>query len=282
MPSPGDRLLTIGEFARLARISVRMLRHYDEHGVLVPTATDPRSGYRYYSTDLLDAAAWIRDLRDVGLKVTDLAAVLGLLLDDPTALAATLERQRGVLEAEADAVADRIARVDHLITTLEETAMSTETTVTVSERTLPARTVASVRGIIPTYQAEGLLWQRLMAGAPAAGARFAETGLGVAVFHDEDVVESDADVEVQLDVTRTFESTDDVRCVDVPAQHVAVARLHGSYDGIPVATRALGQWVIENAREIVGPLFTIYVVGPMEDPDPSAWVTDVCLPVTGS
>lgn len=29
-------LLSIGEFSSLARLSVRMLRHYDAHGVLVP------------------------------------------------------------------------------------------------------------------------------------------------------------------------------------------------------------------------------------------------------
>ena len=44
MPSAGERLLSIGEFSRLSQISVRMLRHYDEHGVLHPTRVDPWSG----------------------------------------------------------------------------------------------------------------------------------------------------------------------------------------------------------------------------------------------
>ena len=46
MPPAGHRLLTIGEFSRLSRLSVRMLRYYDEHGVLRPTHVDDRSGYR--------------------------------------------------------------------------------------------------------------------------------------------------------------------------------------------------------------------------------------------
>lgn len=278
MPSSGERLLSIGEFSRLSRISVRMLRHYDEHGVLAPTATDPWSGYRYYAADLLRTAAWIRELRDVGLKVAELAACRPLL-DDPGALAAVLKEQRRVLEAEASTVSSRIWRVDHLVTMLEGSPMSTESVTTVTERVLPARTVASVRGTIPGYQAEGQLWERLMAAAPPAGARFSESGLAIAVFHDEDVVETDADVEVQVDVVAPFAGTDQVRCVDVPEQRVAVGRLYGSYDGYSAVAEALGRWVAENGRQVTGPMFNIYVVSPMQNPDPAAWVTDVCIPV---
>ena len=34
-------MLKIGEFSKLSRISVRMLRHYDEIGLLTPGETDP-------------------------------------------------------------------------------------------------------------------------------------------------------------------------------------------------------------------------------------------------
>ena len=40
-------MLKIGEFSKLSRISVRMLRHYDEIGLLTPGEIDPFSGYRY-------------------------------------------------------------------------------------------------------------------------------------------------------------------------------------------------------------------------------------------
>lgn len=34
-------LMSIGRFSALTRLSVRMLRHYDSHGVLVPADIDP-------------------------------------------------------------------------------------------------------------------------------------------------------------------------------------------------------------------------------------------------
>ena len=44
-------MLKIGEFSKLSRVSIRMLRHYDELGLLAPQSIDPFTGYRYYGED---------------------------------------------------------------------------------------------------------------------------------------------------------------------------------------------------------------------------------------
>ena len=36
-----DGLLSIGTFSALVQISVRMLRYYDQHDILIPAFTDP-------------------------------------------------------------------------------------------------------------------------------------------------------------------------------------------------------------------------------------------------
>lgn len=46
-------MFSIGDFAALGRVSVRMLRHYDAIGLLTPARTDPATGYRYYQADQL-------------------------------------------------------------------------------------------------------------------------------------------------------------------------------------------------------------------------------------
>ena len=43
----------IGDFSNLGQISVRMLRHYDQLGLLKPEKVDLISGYRYYSIEQL-------------------------------------------------------------------------------------------------------------------------------------------------------------------------------------------------------------------------------------
>lgn len=37
-------MLKIGEFSKLTQISIRMLRYYDEMGLLKPAAIDPTTG----------------------------------------------------------------------------------------------------------------------------------------------------------------------------------------------------------------------------------------------
>lgn len=277
MPPAGERLLTIGEFSRLSQLSIRMLRYYDEHGVLRPTHTDPRSGYRSYAPALLATARRVRRLRDVGLGVAELAACVPLL-DEPGVMRGVLERHRTRLIAEAAAAGARIQEVDDLITGLEEPLMS----VTVTHRTEPPRTVASLRGVIPTYADEGRLWERLMPALFAAGAQLAPDARAVAVFHDEDYRETDCDVEVRLEVVAPFTppgGADTVRCVELPAQDVAVGVLNGSYERVGEVMEAVGSWVPEHGYRFAGPMFNVYVVSPHEDPEPAHWVTEVCIPI---
>ena len=46
-------MFRIGDFSRIARVSARLLRFYDEIGLLRPMHADSRTGYRYYSAEQL-------------------------------------------------------------------------------------------------------------------------------------------------------------------------------------------------------------------------------------
>jgi DNA-binding transcriptional MerR regulator len=59
-------MLNIGEFARLGQVSPRMLRHYDQLGLLTPDRVDPGSGYRFYGVHQLGRLHRIVALRDMG------------------------------------------------------------------------------------------------------------------------------------------------------------------------------------------------------------------------
>jgi DNA-binding transcriptional MerR regulator len=92
--------ISIGEFARRSRLSLKALRLYDERGVLVPSRVDQASGYRYYDTAQLDEARLVVMLRQLQLP---LAAVKELLACDPADAATRIaEHWRGA-EAAHDA-----------------------------------------------------------------------------------------------------------------------------------------------------------------------------------
>ncbi len=69
-------MFRIGEFSRLTQVSVRMLRHYDEVGLLRPAQIDEATGYRLYSVQQIPAVQKIVLLRNVGFGIAEIAAAL--------------------------------------------------------------------------------------------------------------------------------------------------------------------------------------------------------------
>ena len=101
--------ISIGEFARRSRLSLKALRLYDERGVLVPSRVDQASGYRYYDTAQLDQARLVVMLRQLQVP---LAAVKELLACDPADAAARIAEHWRDAEAAHDA---RRALADYLV-----------------------------------------------------------------------------------------------------------------------------------------------------------------------
>src|ERR1700736_5736778 len=94
-------MLTIGEFARLGQISPRMLRHYDEIGLLRPDDVNPATGYRSYRVAQLDRLHRLLALRDLGFGLDQ----TGLLLHEDL----PLEQLRGMLRLRQVTIEETVA-----------------------------------------------------------------------------------------------------------------------------------------------------------------------------
>jgi DNA-binding transcriptional MerR regulator len=104
--------ISIGEFARRSRLSLKALRLYDERGVLVPSRVDQASGYRYYDPAQLEEARLVVMLRQLQLP---LAAVKELLARDPADAAERIAEHWRDAEAAHDA---RRGLAGHLVSRL--------------------------------------------------------------------------------------------------------------------------------------------------------------------
>jgi len=69
-------LLTIGAFAKAVELAPSTLRYYDDLGLLPPAEVDPDSGYRYYTPELERRAHVIRRMREIGVPIETMRAVL--------------------------------------------------------------------------------------------------------------------------------------------------------------------------------------------------------------
>jgi DNA-binding transcriptional MerR regulator len=91
----------IGELARRTNVSPRLLRYYEEQGLLAPDRAV--NGYRDYPDYLVDRVTQIRGLIEAGVPTRIIKQILPYLADDPTGihvadptpeLIATLEDKR--------------------------------------------------------------------------------------------------------------------------------------------------------------------------------------------
>lgn len=269
-------MLKIGDFSKLSRISIRMLRHYDEIGLLVPKSTDSFTGYRYYGEDQLPEAGQINALKEMGFGLTAIGEILKIY-GDPQKMAEFLSVKQAEVKAEAEETAHRLLLLETAIKRLRKdgTAMSYNVTL----KTLPERYVASVRQIIPVYAYEGKLWHILMKETAPLNMQDGEPCYTLAIFHDAEYKETDVDVEVQKSVRGSYPNTEHVVFKTEPPVLIASATYKGGYDKIDGVNEAVANWVRDNGYDFNGPSFNIDHVSPHETQNPDEWVTEVCYPV---
>ncbi|WP_019202832.1 GyrI-like domain-containing protein [Tsukamurella sp. 1534] len=233
-----SNLMSIGRFSSLSRISVRMLRHYDTHGVLVPADVDAATGYRRYAAAQLADAAAIRRLRDVGFGVSAIGAVLAV--HGTPAYDAALRAQRAELATAADEALGRLRLLDHLLS--EKESVMTDI---VTEETVPARTVVHLRDTIPEYAAEGRLWERLFPALQEQG--IVPGGMGGTIEHDDEFRESDVDESVFVEVPDGTSARDPLGVLRTDARRAVVATVVGPYaEAIPRAHELIGAYIVEH------------------------------------
>ena len=269
-------MLKIGIFSKLSRISIRMLRHYDEIGLLMPSETDGLTGYRYYTEGQLPTAGWIVALRDMGFGLSAIAELLGGM-EDAQALSRILSIKRSELQEEAEAVNRRMLLLETAMNRLRKDGTMMNFNVTL--KMMPELYVASVRMSIPTYQEEGMLWQTLMRETAPLHIQDTDPSYALAIFHDGEFKEAEVDVEVQKSVKGRYQDTAHVTFKTTPAVEIASCTYKGSYDKMGEVNAAVAGWVEQNGYEMSGLSFNIYHVSPHEASNPEEFVTEVCYPV---
>ncbi|MFO1415037.1 MAG: Cu(I)-responsive transcriptional regulator [Burkholderiales bacterium] len=70
----------IGEAAAASGVSAKMIRHYEDVG-LIPKARRTESGYRVYTDDDVQRLRFVRQARDLGFPTERIADLLGLWQD---------------------------------------------------------------------------------------------------------------------------------------------------------------------------------------------------------
>lgn len=276
-------MLKIGEFSRYARISIRMLRHYDAEGVLVPAEQDPATGYRLYDVEQLAEANRIKALRDLGFQVRAIKRLLAL---DAGALADELRQQQAALDAEAARVEERRAALGELLHAVE--AGDAEQTFEVQMKRVPAYDVVTLRMELRDYDEERLAWERLGQLMHAHGITPSEPYTEFCTFPTGDVGDAASEsvvVEVSVAAASGEEAAvagaDDLRfhrSAELP--QAASLMVYGPYERIAAAYASFARWLeaLPSLRA-AGDVREIAHRGPWNAADPSDYLTELQIPV---
>lgn len=269
-------MLKIGDFSKLSRVSIRMLRHYDEIGLLAPIRVDPDSGYRYYSEDQLPIVGRITALKDMGFGLSAIGEILPCYAQKQL-----VERHLRLKQAELQALSEQTAyRLRLLDTALQRLRKDDETMkYDVTLKTFPERYAATLRMNIPAYEMEGMLWSTLVSETAHLHLIPDDPCYCCVVFHDKEYKESDVDVEAQKTVKGRYPDTQHVKFRTLPPVTVASATCKGSYEQLNAVMASVATWARDNGYEFDGPAFNIYHVSPHETSDANEFVTEVCYPV---
>lgn len=78
MGNSTNNRLKIGEVSSLTGISVKTIRYYDEIGLLATTTTRSASGYRLFSSTVLNRLAFIKRAQSLGLSLSEIQELLAV------------------------------------------------------------------------------------------------------------------------------------------------------------------------------------------------------------
>lgn len=152
-------MFRIGDFSRIARVSARLLRFYDEIGLFAPAHADSQTGYRYYTVDQLGPLNRILVLKELGFELEQIRDMLRADLSAAELRRLLLLRHNDVAKSLA-VESQRLRYIEMRIMQLEtEGALSADD---VFIRTEPAHRYLSMRRVVPSFlAARGLIGELL-------------------------------------------------------------------------------------------------------------------------
>jgi DNA-binding transcriptional MerR regulator/effector-binding domain-containing protein len=239
-------MLSIGEFSRVTRLTIKALRLYHEKGILVPDLIGESSSYRYYGPPAVERAGVVGRLKDMGFTLDEIKAVLDECRDDREIIA-RVEKKLAEIER---SIKHQKAMKDRLRLFLQSTEGSLPIyKPEIAVEKLPDLLICSLR-FKGRYADSGPRFGGLLR---ACGRK--AKGRPLSLYYDGEYKEDDADIEIAVEVGEPV-SVDGYACRTLPGGtaitlfHLgSYERLGRSYEKLYEAVRARGQAPLLPIRE---------------------------------
>lgn len=268
-------MFRIGEFSKLTQVSVRMLRYYDETGLLRPAEIDAWTGYRMYSVEQIPALNKIIYLRDSGFNVAEIAAALNS--ENDTLILEQLDKKYEDIKHNIQAEQEKLRKIE--LAKNELLHEKNEMHYNIFIRSVPGYQVLSLRKVIPDYYAEGELWNELFTFSKQHRVELSNDIFSI--YHDEDYREENVDVELCVVVSKAGKNTDPFKFrYTEPVPVMACTMVYGDFSNIAAAYLAFAKWLQNNSLyKMKGENRQIVHRGPWNEENPQKYLTEIQIPL---
>lgn len=249
-------MFKIGEFSRLSRVSVRMLRHYDQLGLLTPSQTDSFTGYRYYSADQLPRLNRILALRDLGFSLEQISGMLDDQLSTEQMLG-MLKVKRAQVEEQLHLEKQRLDRLEVRIRQMSDSPVQGAYDVIL--RDVESELVATHREVA----ANDDRIQQMFDSVEIYVAQFDQARADkppLTIYYDDEYRDQDMDAEVAVPLRYAIPENDQIRVRQLPNLSNVACVVHvGDYAMIDQAYNALLRWIEDHDFQMTGPIREVYI-----------------------
>ncbi|MGC6174755.1 MerR family transcriptional regulator [Lacrimispora sp. 38-1] len=271
-------MLRIGDFSKLTHVSVRMLRYYENQGLLMPCYRDPVTGYRMYSAKQVPLLQKIVMLRELSFGVGETKELLYNWND--SYLIRRLGEKIQDMEKMIELEKQRIEQIRLAVTQIQCNELNQYCNVTV--KSVPSYPVISLRKKVENYYEEGQLWKELMDFVSREHIEYDKSRQnGIAIYHDEEYSDSGIDMEVCLIVRRLEKSRGVFTCRTLePVPKMAGMMVYGPYENLAGAYLSFAGWLDENQPCAMGaPTRQITIIDHQDTDNPEEYLTEIQIPL---
>jgi Cu(I)-responsive transcriptional regulator len=112
-------LVTIGQAAKQTGLSAKMIRHYEDAGLL-HEANRTDSGYRLYNSQQLQQLSFIKQARTLGFSIAQISSLLGLWRDPQR----SSREVKQLAQVHLDEIKQKVAELQQMQKVLQQLADS--------------------------------------------------------------------------------------------------------------------------------------------------------------
>ncbi len=278
-------MFKIGEFSCFSRVSIKMLRHYDEINLLKPAHVDAATGYRYYMADQLPRLNQIILLKDLGFSLEQIAHLIDadLSVDE---MRGVLKLKQTEIEQHIQTETQRLSQLKMALEHLEETHRLT--TYPIIVRQVPPQWVAGLRRCVQSGDISTLFDEM---EAYVAGYKARSLSPPMLIYHDTEFEDDWQDIEVIIPLTDIIPATQQIKVYELQAELMACIVFVGDYYYADALIQQFPKWLELNAYQANGSLREVYLRFGADNngyvlPDayltdnPASYVTELQLPIT--